>query len=394
MFKKINFLLFTVFILLSSIKLEAVEVKDLYQASVAINSQSNKDRAIALKKALAAVMLKVGGEQSILKNEVIKRSLSNYDSYLSQYRYQYKTLNIADKEGNTKQLFLFASFNEARINELFQQANLPLWGNLRPQVLLWLIDENGLNRNIISNSSSSNLPFIVNEFSLQRGLPIIMPLMDLVDTEQIKVSDVWGRFTQPIQAASSRYSAEAIVVVRISNASLVTGNSNVMQTDSELNERNNYVLDWDLLGWNSIAGQQLLGQKQPNQRYQGANPQELLQQGLSDITELIYQRYALSTTQQHDFAIDVTNVNTLADYVEVSNFLNKLSAVKSATLISATGNSRRFNLKLLGSKEALFASLKLNKKLTRTIVPLAYFTETLSPEEAVEPLVPVFNWSK
>ncbi len=68
----------------------------------------------------------------------------------------------------------------------------PYGGSLRPQVLLWLVDEQGLSRNIISNSSASNLPFVVSEFSSQRGLPIMLPLMDLTDANKIKLSDVWG----------------------------------------------------------------------------------------------------------------------------------------------------------------------------------------------------------
>jgi len=398
MLKKINFLLFVIIAFLSSVALEAVEVKDLYQASVAINSQNSRDRAGALKKALAAVMIKVGGEKGVLENEIIKKSLNNYRSYLSQYRYQQKSLQIEDEHGNIKQLFLFASFNADKINQLFQQANLPLWGSLRPQVLLWLIDEQGLTRSIISNSSASNLPFMVNEFSDQRGLPIMMPLMDLTDANQIKLSDLWGRFQQPIKDASSRYFAEAIAVMRISNSSLVVldydAKEDVEASDCGLlcsqsgSKEQNYVLDWSLLDWGLIKGQQKF-----SQQYQGVDPKMLLQQGLADITELIYQRYALSTTSQNDFIIEVTNVDSLVTYVDVFDFLSNLSSVKSVTLLSAKGSARRFNLQLLGSTEALLASLKLDNKLTLYIDPLAQFNE--ATQEAVsEQLVPIFHWGK
>ncbi len=398
MLKTITFLLFVIITFLSSATLQAVEVKDLYQASVAINSQNSRDRGPALQKALAAVMVKVGGEKSVLENKTIKKSLSDYRSYLNQYHYQQKSLHIADEQGNKKQLFLFASFNKEKINLLFQESNLPLWGSLRPQVLLWLVDEQGLTRSIISNSSVSNLPLMVNAFSDQRGLPIMMPLMDLTDANQIKLSDVWGRFQQPIQDASSRYLAEAIAVMRISNSSLVALDYN----DEEYNKpsdcgllcaqpqlkQQNYVLDWSLLDWSLIKGQQKF-----SQQYQGVNPQILLQQGLADITELIYQRYALSTTSQNEFVIEVTNVDSLAAYVDVFDFLNNLSSVKSVTLLSAKGSARRFNLELLGSTEALLASLKLNKKLTQYIDPLAQFNEPISAEDS-EQLIPIFNWGK
>jgi len=396
MFKIIIFLLFVIVAFLSSNPLEAVEVKGLYQASIAINSQNSSDRASALKKALAAVMLKVGGQKSVLDNDVIQKSVSNYRLYLSQYRYQHKTLQVADKQGNKKQLFLLASFNEEKINQLFQEADLPLWGSLRPQVLLWLVDEQGLTRGIMSSSSPSNLPFMVNEFSAQRGLPIMMPLMDLTDANQIKLSDVWGRFQQPIKEASKRYLAEAIVVMRVSNSSLVSldyDDKEVIDSPScgllceqTQPQKQHYVLDWSLLDWSTIEGQQKF-----SQQYQGNSPQVLLQQGLADITELIYQRYALSTTKQNDFVIEVANVNSLATYVEVFDFLSNLSSVKSVTLLSAKGNARRFNLQLLSSADAWLASLKLNKQLKQYIDPLARFNEPLSKENS-ELFVPVFYW--
>ena len=396
MFKLITFLLFVIVAFLSPKTLEAVEVKGLYQASIAINSQNSSDRASALKKALAAVMLKVGGEKSVLDNDVIQKSLSNYGLYLSQYRYHHKTLQVADKQGNKKQLFLLASFNEEKINQLFQEAGLPLWGSLRPQILLWLVDEQGLTRGIMSNSSPSNLPFMVNEFSAQRGLPIMMPLMDLTDANQIKLSDVWGRFQQPIKEASKRYLAEAIVVMRVSNSSLVSldyDDKDVVESpgcgllcEQAQPKKQNYVLDWSLLDWSTIEGQQKF-----SQQYQGNSPQVLLQQGLADITELIYQRYALSTTKQNDFVIEVANVDSLTTYVEVFDFLSNLSSVKSVTLLSARGNARRFNLQLLSSADAWLASLKLNKQLKQYIDPLAKFNEPLSKENS-ELFVPVFYW--
>jgi hypothetical protein len=401
MFKTLTFLLLVIASFLPFTAIEAVEVKDLYQASVTINSRNNADRAIALKEALAAVMVKVGGNKSVLDNIIIKKSLINYRLYLNQYRYQLKTNDtikpIIEKQIQAKQLFLLASFNENKINQLFQQANLAIWGSLRPQVLLWLVNEDGLSRKIMSNSTNSVLPSMVNDFSAQRGLPILMPLMDLTDSSDITLSDIWGRFEQPVRKASNRYFAEAIVVMRISNSSLLaiepetntdfeSDNCGVLCTQTTIKEQG-FTLDWSLLGLDREGEQQSF-----SQQYQGGERQKLLQQGLADITELIYQHYALSTTSNNDLIIEVANVESLATYVEVFDFLTNLSAVKSVTLLSADGASRRFNLKLLGSSNALVASLKLNKQLKQFIDPLADFNDSTFNDEAGEITVPIFYW--
>ena len=401
MFKTLIILLLVITTFLPLTAIEAVEVKDLYQASVTINSRNNADKAIALKKALATVMIKVGGKRSILENEIIKGSLNDYQLYLNQYRYHYNTnpaiKSIKEKQNQTQTepLLLIASFNEDKINKLFQQANLAIWGSLRPQVLLWLVNEDGLQRTITSNSTDSTLPAMVTDFSEQRGLPIMMPLMDLTDATQITLSDIWGRFEQPVLNASSRYFAEAIVIMRISNSSLLayeqesedeSSNCGALCTQTNLKEQS-YILDWSVLGWN-------LGDSQKNfsQQYQGSERKKLLQQGLTDITQLIYQYYALSTTSKNSFTIDVANVSSLTTYVEIVDFLTNLSAVKSVTLLSAEGASRRFSLELLGSSDAFVASLTLNKQLKEVIDPLAKFNETPFNNDADEIAVPIFYW--
>lgn len=401
MFKTLTFLLLVIASFLPFTATEAVEVKDLYQASVTINSRNNTDRATALKEALAAVLVKVGGNKSVLDNKIIKKALLDYQLYLNQYRYQLNVIDtikpIIENQTPAKQLFLLASFNENKINQLFQQADLAIWGSLRPQILLWLVNEDGLIRKIMSNSTNSNLPSIVNDFSAQRGLPIMMPLMDFTDATQVTLSDIWGRFEQPVTEASNRYFAEAVVVMRISNSSLLAfepeKNTDIdpdncgLLCAKEISKEQGYILDWSLLGW-GLEGEQ----KRFSQQYQGNERQKLLQQGLADITDLIYQRYALSTTSNNDFIIEVANIDSLATYVDVFEFLTNLSAVKSVTLLSAEGASRRFSLKLLGSSNALVASLKLNKQLKQFVEPLANFNDSSFNDEADEVAVPIFYW--
>ena len=193
-----------------------VEVTDLYVAKVPVSSQSGNERISALKQAMRFVLVKVGGQESVHQSsvnarKVFNKALKNYKSYMAQYRYE--------RAGG--QIFLVATFDEAKINDLFSQANLPLWGRLRPLILLWVVDEHGLSRNVLSDSSVSQLPAIAKQFSNYRGLPLMMPLMDLTDLTQINTAELWGRFPQSVKQASQRYLAEAIVIIRISNSSLL-----------------------------------------------------------------------------------------------------------------------------------------------------------------------------
>ncbi|PKI18039.1 DUF2066 domain-containing protein [Colwellia sp. 12G3] len=350
-------IIIVVFALLSASS-AALEVNDLYQANVVVDSQDRAEREQAIKKALQGVFLKVGGKKSVLAHDVLKKAQTKASSYVSQYRYQRKD----------EQLSLIVSFNEDKINQLFEDANLALWGSLRPQVLLWLIDEQGTSRSIVASDADSLIPISVNDFSIERGLPIIMPLMDLTDSEQVLLSDFWGYFPEQIQQASLRYFADTIVVMRVSDSSLVDesvetiGSNTVNDVSCGLLCEQQEVASPKVLDWRVFTQGSLYTQK-----YRGVDKVSLIEQGLSDITALIYQSYALLASAENDFIIEVNNVTSLKSDIQLFNFLTDLSAVKTVTLLSAQSDVRQFKLDLIGSKASFLASLKLNNKLTQQL---------------------------
>ena len=364
------FVLFMLVISLVSVKLLAVEVNDLYKASVAVNSQANEQRQRATQSALANVFVKVGGKKSVLTNSLLRKALKNPSRYVSQYHYQRKDAKLS----------LVVSFNENMVNSLFKSAKLALWGSLRPQVLLWLIDEKGVTRSIISSNADNDIPSSVNNFSLQRGLPIIMPLVDANDSSQALVNPIWRYFPKRIQQASLPYAADTIVVMRISDSSLLSEVDNGFASTQNLRQSRDSVdeiscgllcqhepeviaqpkvLDWRVQSQGALYAQS----------YQGLNKLDLINNALSDITELIYQSYALLTSAENDFIIEVKSVTSLKSDHQLYSFLRDLSSVKNVALINAQGNSRQFKLDLLGSKASFLAALKLDDKLTPFVEP-------------------------
>ena len=47
------------------------------------------------------------------------------------------------------------------------------------------------------------------------GLPIALPLLDLEDMTAVTFADVWGGFDEPVQRASTRYRADATLIVGV-----------------------------------------------------------------------------------------------------------------------------------------------------------------------------------
>jgi hypothetical protein len=356
------------YVFLNCISLVAGEVKDLYSAKVVVASQSKNDRLPALKQAMRAVLVKVGGHIRVLAEPQVKSQLRRANSYVSNYRYE----RVGDD------LFLVAQFQATKINDLFVAANLSLWGSLRPQVVIWFVNEQGLSREIIAASSPSEFPQVIADFASQRGLPIVLPLVDLIDLNTLSSADVWGRFLGPISEASNRYLADVIVTVRLSNSSLLP--TELLNTNCQLLCQPVYALDWSTISTvNGEFRQEFGAQKQ------GTEAKTLLLSALDEITNKMYATYALSTDSSKEYLIDVANVDSLRSYVEVTNFLQSLTSVRAVTLVSASASQRRFSLSLFGSEQALLASLKLNGKLQQYKDPL----KSVNPED-----VPVFYWGK
>lgn len=346
-----NCLIFLFFIL--SFRINAIEVENLYSAKVVVSSQSAGDRNKALKKALRGVIFKVGGKK--IEHPLVSQAVKNYNKYVNQYQYI--------RQNNVS--YLNVSFNEEKINTLFKQSDLAIWGRLRPQVMVWVVEENGFERRLLSSTSNSLIPQSIDDFSQLRGLPLVMPIMDLTDLSAVTITDVWGRFTRPVAQASARYLAEAVVVIRISNNSLVVEQDE--NSDCQpLCQTQSLVLDWSLMADAQNEDSQIF-----SEQYQGEDVLILLHQALSDITDNIYQQYALSTTNSNELLIDVANIDNLAKLIAVSEFLAELSAVESVQLVSVQGTIRRFKLSLIGSQQALLASLKLSGELNQYIDPLA-----------------------
>jgi hypothetical protein len=333
---------------------EAVEVTDLYRAVMVVDSQAETQRKVATKQALNEVLLKVGGKQSVLSNNLIRQAINNAERYQTQYHYQRKD----------NQLSLVVNFNDKKVNQLFKQANLPLWGSLRPQVLLWLVEQTENHKTVISDDDSSPINNIVNKFSAVRGLPIMMPSPVSVSNNSYQINDFWEYFPENIHQASQRYTADTHVVMRVSDSSLLTGQA---LKSEEINKKTydcgilcitpeitkTTSLDWRIYSQGTLYVRQ----------YQGEDKESLIRQGLSDITEFIYQSYALLTSTENDLVIEIRNINSLLTDTAVFNFISSLSSVNNITLLKATSDIRRYKLDLVGSEESFFAALKLNKNL-------------------------------
>tara|TARA_Y100000310_G_scaffold287930_1_gene313170 strand:- start:7277 stop:8674 length:1398 start_codon:yes stop_codon:yes gene_type:complete len=176
------------------------------EAQIQVDDQSQRTQQAALKKALRQVFIKMSGSTHVLDNAGVRAALSSPQSSLRSYRFAYEN----------GQTYYVAEFDQAKLNEILQREMLPLWGDRRPETIVWLVEE-GENetRSILDESVNTELQLALKKTAKERGVPLSLPLMDLTDNVNISTYDVWGRFVEPLRQASVRYNIDNIIGARV-----------------------------------------------------------------------------------------------------------------------------------------------------------------------------------
>ena len=186
---------------------EATQVIQTNIAAIAGDDQSQRSQDSALKSAFKQVMIKITGNKDALQNPGVKAALRTPQAYLRSYRFDFQ-------EGET---LYVAEFDKIKLNELLQREGLPLWGERRPETLLWMATEDSESgeRQLLDETTPSEMREHLSAKAKERGLPLSFPLMDLTDRSTISIYDVWGRFVQSLTQASNRYSVDNVIGARV-----------------------------------------------------------------------------------------------------------------------------------------------------------------------------------
>lgn len=309
----------------------AVELTNLFDGQVKVADQSDKARAVGEREALAEVLVRVSGSAAVLDNPVVKEQLGRASEFVIQFSYG---------EAVDGQLPLQLRFDPARIDRLLRQANEPQWGPRRPQLLLWWVHESGAGRQVVSEGAAPEVWQALSAASVRRGVPLLLPLMDLDDSMAVTTADLWGQFLQPVLAASQRYRPDMVVIAK----SYASGGSN--------------RLDWSL--YPAAADATAKAQSSGSFSYSAAAPVELLDQ-LAEKLAAIYAVRASSGGSGETLTLILTDVVSVADLAVAQRQLASLSAVSRVDVAALRGREVEFRLHLLGNEQDVLRALSLDR---------------------------------
>lgn len=314
---------------------QAERIADLYSASWPVESQSTNVRQKAMTNAFAEVLIRVSGSKDVVYNSEIQAALPNAQNYMRQY--SYKRLSAAEQMVYEKPLLLVATFDSQAVKKILQDASQPVWSENRPSGAFWIaIEENGSRR--VATDANDAVAISLNRAASRRGLPVILPLMDLEDKSQVTVGDIWGRFTGPIKRASERYNADYVVTGQLSQSG------------------EQWFGRWSME----------LGGSVENISSTAASKQQLVADLVDQVADKLASRLAVVFSGEVlAVEIYVDNIHDLEAYAGVRNYLGNLGMTESVKVLQVKADAVLFEVKVLTSPQNLIDAINIGNNLRR-----------------------------
>lgn len=309
---------------------------ELYQGEVVVEDQSPETRRNALSRALAQVLVKTTGNPAAPEAPGVAEHLSRAPQYVQQFQYRTEERPRPGEEPAERVLLLSARFDPAAVERILRDAGLALWGQERPTVLIWLVLQTEEGRQLVG-AERPVIQAAIHRAARERGLPVLMPLLDLADQQAVSERELWGGFTESLVAASERYGTRTFLLGRVSS----TGD-----------------------GW---RGRWTLF-NQGRERYFEAGSDDLagvLEAGIGSAADALGDRYAVSLAERSGsrVRIAVEGVTSLADYDRVLDYLGGLTLVQQVDLDRVHGRTMSLRLAVNAGIDRLDQTIQLGEVL-------------------------------
>jgi hypothetical protein len=197
-------LLVTVFLPITHVY--SMKVEYLYQIELPVLAKTSEAKEQAVKDGLFQVLVKITGDAEVDKNPVIRTGLKRADYYVHEYTYLSETPDASH-------YLLRIVYEPKDVKRLLSSANVTYWGDNRPLILVWLAAANKQRSlDIVSKESVSDVYMKMNQYSNKYALPLIFPVMDVEEMNQISLKDVTEVAMNTLTAAAKRYGPDAMLI--------------------------------------------------------------------------------------------------------------------------------------------------------------------------------------
>lgn len=285
----------------------AVAEVSLYQAVVPLHGMSEGDRTAGFGDALRAAAVRASGRRDAAANPVIASAAADPARYVQQY-------------STTSDRMLRVGFDGRGVEQLLQQAGLPLWPAERPVTLVQLFVPSiaGGTRAVLASERPPERD-LVERAALARGVPLAWP-------------------TQALDAAAARAKVSAPGAASQAVLLGVATGGQIAWSFAHLDAR--------VQGQGSAAA------------------------GADLAADTLAARYAPASTRSvNTVPVRVGGVSDLQSYAALLEYLQTLSLVRAVAVDEVAGSTVRLELALRGDLELLKGIAALDSRLSAGAPP-------------------------
>lgn len=279
----------------------AATVSGLYEGVARVKDRSEATRIAAYGVALSSVLTKVSGRSDAATR--LGSAVAGAQRYVQRFSYVSGGL-------------LEVGFDSAAVNQLLEQAGLPLWDRDRPTtVVVYPVALQGMREAYTATEQTARL----------RGVPIVWA--NGVTSEQYA-----GVGPQKVQELAQQYNAVAVLLAR-SDAAATTPAS----------------MHWQLV-FNGTS-QETTGSAE---------------EGPNLAAEVLSRYYAASSKEAVGLQMEVAGIDNLDAYARTTSYLSGMLMVRSVAVLSLQGLVLTVRLELRGNRESLRRALAVDQRLVET----------------------------
>lgn len=327
-------LLLIVPLLTASLAAAAADVGGVYRASVTVTDRTDAERKRAISEGFSQVLVRVSGDSAIGQQDAVIAAAASAERYVVQYGYE--TRALTGENAGQKATFLNVQYDASGISNFLRRAGLPIWTSNRVPLLLWLAWEQGLDRDIVNDSTHTGAYQTLQEEAVRRGVTLVFPAYDSEDRSRMSIADIWGVFPQPVLMASQRYEVQTVLMAK------------VRETDGV-----------------QISAMLYLDGQQYAFEVRQADSSSALRQLLDQVVDRVASHFALVVSGQdsQQVVLAVDGVQGLNDFAALTRYLDTVLPISLYRMRLVQDDQVEFVLSLEGGMDALLQSFRLDRKL-------------------------------
>lgn len=305
--------------------------QDLYGVTVAVDDRQATTRMRAFSEALEVLIVRLAGRSALVGSDRLSAALADPDPLVSQYRY--------DVGGPAGGELLRVVFDRGAVRQLLAEADRVLWGAQRPVLMAWVAVQDGRVRRLVdAQAEAEPVGQALLVAAERRGVPLVLPVLDLAERQEVSVSDVWGGFVERLRTVAQGYDVDGLLLGRIAGPTA----------------QGAWTARWEL---------RLARQERPVWTTSGESAEVVARAGLERVADHLVERFGVAPGQgETRLLVRVKGVRSLGDYADALQRLGSVAPVELAQVQRINSDGIEITTRIRGSVDALRELLALDDR--------------------------------